>query len=259
MIWIGTSGYSFDDWSETFYPPDLPRGERLVHYATRFRTVEVNSTYYRLPHPVVLRQMERKTPAGFRFLVKLHQDVTHKRTDDPDHYRQFLECIAPLEETGKFYGALAQFPWGFQRTGANIDHLRRMRERMGERPVFVEFRHDSWAREETFAELQEEGLGLCSVDEPRLRGLFPPIVRETNGIGYVRFHGRNAANWWGRGEGDRYDYNYSDGELREWVDAILELGSRTTDTYLFFNNCHAGRAARNAARMSELLDLAPDR
>jgi len=255
MIWIGTSGYSFDDWAGVFYPPGTRPGNRLNHYATKFKAVEVNSTYYRLPHPVVLRQMERKTPDGFRFLVKMHQDVTHKRVSDPAHFRAFLDVVSPLEEAGKFHGALAQFPWAFKRSVENVEHLRRIGDGMGGRPVFVEFRHDSWAGRETFEELREMGLGFCAVDEPRLPGLFPAIVEETNGVGYVRFHGRNAANWWGRGGGDRYDYDYPDSELLEWLSSIQDLGSRTTDTYLFFNNCHAGRAARNAQRMSELLGL----
>ena len=257
MIWVGTSGYSFDDWHGVFYPPALPRGDRLSHYARHFSVVEVNSTYYRLPHPVVLRQMERKTPEGFRFIVKMHQDVTHKRARDPSLFRSFLDVIAPLEEVGKFYGALAQFPWAFRRTAENLEHLGTIRDCMEGRPVFVEFRHDSWAREESFRCLRSLGLGFCVVDEPRLPGLFPPIVRETNGVGYVRFHGRNAQAWWGHQGGDRYDYDYSERELLDWVTAIRDLGSRTTDTYLFFNNCHAGRAARNAQRMSELLDLEP--
>jgi uncharacterized protein YecE (DUF72 family) len=255
MIWIGTSGYSFDDWGGAFYPRGVKPGDRLNYYATRFRAVEVNTTYYRLPHPVVLAQMEKKTPPGFRFVVKMHQDVTHKRSADDAHFRAFLDVIRPLEDAGKFNGALAQFPYSFRCTRDALGHLDRIRERMGERPVFIEFRHDSWARDGTFDHLRKAGLGFCVVDEPRLPGLFPPMVRETNGVGYVRFHGRNEQNWWGGG-GDRYDYDYPDRELLEWVDSITELGSRTTDTYLFFNNCHAGRAARNARRMAELLGIA---
>jgi uncharacterized protein YecE (DUF72 family) len=187
--------------------------------------------------------------------VKLNQEVTHRNRSDRAHFDTFLEVISPLEEAGKFHGVLAQFPWRFRRTPQNIDHLKRIRDRMGTRPVFVEFRHDSWAREETFDELREMGHGFCVVDEPKLRGLFPPLCRETNGTGYVRFHGRNADAWWARDGRDRYDYDYSDRELRGWIDMIQELDSWTTDTYLFFNNCHAGRAARNALRMEELLGL----
>lgn len=257
MIRIGTSGYSFDDWHGPFYPADLSRGKRLEFYAARFPVVEVNSTYYRIPHPAVFRRMEEKTPDRFRFFVKLNQAVTHKGRADADHFREFLVAISPLEEAGKLQGALAQFPWSFRRSGRNVAYLEHLRNRMEGRPLFVEFRHDSWAREETFGELEELGIGFCSVDEPRLRGLFPPIARATNGIGYVRFHGRNEANWWGRGAGDRYDYDYRDEELAEWIGLIRELESAAADTYIFFNNCHAGRAAGNAARMGELLGLGP--
>lgn len=255
MIWIGTSGYSFDDWHGVFYPPDLPKGKRLDFYVDRFRTVEINSTYYRMPHPAVMVQIVRKAPTEFRFMIKMHQDVTHKNISDAAHFEAFRRILAPFEETGTFHGALAQFPWRFQRNAANVDHLRRIRDAMGMRPVFVEFRHDSWACEGTFRDLRGMDLGFCIVDEPRLKGLFPSLVRETNGTGYVRFHGRNARDWWGGDRNLRYSYDYSDRELLDWVGAVRDLASSTTDTYLFFNNCHAGRAAANALRMSQLLDL----
>jgi uncharacterized protein YecE (DUF72 family) len=254
MIRIGTSGYSFDDWHGPFYPPGLARGKRLDFYVRYFRAVEINSTYYRMPHPAVMFQIVKKAPEEFRFMVKLHQDVTHKNLSDPSHFDAYFQVLRPFEEAGKFHGALAQFPWSFQRSRDNVDHLRRIRERMGERPVYVEFRHESWAREETFQELRDQHLGFCVVDEPRMKGLFPPVVRETNGTGYVRFHGRNAQHWWGGDRDLRYSYNYSDQELMDWVKALRDLDSTTTDTYLFFNNCHAGRAAVNAMRMSKLLN-----
>jgi len=78
-------------------------------------------------------------------------------------------------------------------------------------------------------------------------------VLRTAADGYVRFHGRNAANWWGRGAGDRYDYAYREDELREWLKKITALAEQARRTYLFFNNCHAGQAARNAKLMQEML------
>src|SRR5262249_9857986 len=126
--------------------------------------------------------------------------------------------------------------------------------------------------------LRERSLGYCVVDEPALPGLVPPVTHVTNGVGYVRFHGRNAKHWWGsgraaaagadmvrdaaapalpapkaRGDQLRYDYNYSERELAEWVLKVNELARQAKQTYLFFNNCHAGQAARNAKLMEELL------
>ncbi len=105
--------------------------------------------------------------------------------------------------------------------------------------------------------LRERSLGYCAVDEPALPGLVPPVVHLTTDVGYVRFHGRNEATWWasgrGTGGGDRYDYDYSERELNEWVLRIADLAAKAKQTYLFFNNCHAGQAARNARLMEELL------
>ena len=96
----------------------------------------------------------------------------------------------------------------------------------------------------------------------------PPVARVTAADAYVRFHGRNARNWWGgapqrrpraarrtrrRATGDRYDYDYAAGELREWVEKVRDLANQARRTYLFFNNCHAGQAARSARLMQELL------
>jgi uncharacterized protein YecE (DUF72 family) len=179
--------------------------------------------------------------------------MTHEGAEDPALYGTFLEAIRPLADAGKFDGLLAQFPWGFKRTPGNEAHLERMRERLGGENLFVEFRHASWAADDLESWLAARGLGYCVVDEPALEGLMPPITLRTAADAYVRFHGRNARNWWGRGEGDRYDYEYSEAELRQWIEKVRALAEKARRTYLFFNNCHAGQAARNATLMQELL------
>ena len=291
-ILVGTSGYSFADWVGPFYPPGMRSGDFLAFYARHFDVVEVNSTYYRIPHPRVIEQMEKKTPAGFRFVVKLNQAMTHEGAREPALYHEFLAAIEPLKQAGKYDGLLAQFPWGFKRTPESLGQLEAMRERLPGEPLFVEFRHESWSSVETGPWLRERGLGFCAVDEPALKGLMPPVTMVTAEDAYVRFHGRNAKNWWGGGErrsgapapapatpvseaprdlfgatppaavaegrsrppaGDRYDYDYSVPELKEWLGRIQELAQQARRTYLFFNNCHAGQAARNAKLMQELL------
>jgi uncharacterized protein YecE (DUF72 family) len=197
--------------------------------------------------------MERKTPEGFRFVVKLHQSMTHERRLDPAVTREFLAALDPLKAAGKYDGLLAQFPWGFQRSAASLAHLEALRQSFGDEPLFVEFRHRSWLAPDLGPWLRERALGYCAVDEPALPGLMPPETLLTGEDGYVRFHGRNAGNWWARGGGDRYDYDYSERELGEWITRVRELAEKARRTYLFFNNCHAGQAARNARLMQELL------
>jgi uncharacterized protein YecE (DUF72 family) len=272
-VWVGTSGYSFADWVGPFYPPGMKSGDFLEFYARHFDCVEVNATYYRIPPPRTLEQMERKTPAGFRFIVKLHQSMTHERSLEPPLVRDFLAALEPLKSAGKYHGLLAQFPWAFRRDAASKAHLERLRAALPGEPLWVEFRHDSWMHPRLASWLGERELGYCAVDEPALPGLVPPVTHVTNGVGYVRFHGRNAKHWWGSGarataavapgaapepqrgsrEQLRYDYDYSERELSDWIARVQALAQQAKQTYLFFNNCHAGQAARNAKLMEELL------
>ena len=252
-LFVGTSGYSFADWVGPFYPVGTKSGDYLRHYATQFGTVEVNSTYYRIPQARGIAQMEAKTPDGFRFIVKLNQAMTHESGAGPELYREFLAAVQPLKDVGKYHGLLAQFPWGFKKTEENKRHLEVMRERLEGEPLWAEFRHASWMHPKLPEWLRERALGYCAVDEPALQGLVPPVTHVTNDIGYVRFHGRNEQTWWGRGGGDRYEYNYSQPQLEEWVQRIESMARQAKQTYLFFNNCHAGQAAGNAKLMEELL------
>lgn len=252
-ILVGTSGYSFADWVGPFYPPGTRSGDYLAYYARHFAGVEVNSTYYRIPAPRVLELMERKTPEHFRFVVKLNQAMTHQNATDPALYGEFRAVLQPLKDAGKYDGLLAQFPWAFRRTDANKAHLEALRALLPDEPLWVEFRHASWMHPRLPEWLRERSLGYCAVDEPRLPGLVPPVTHLTTDAAYVRLHGRNERTWWGRGGGDRYDYDYAEHELQEWVERIRALAEKAKQTYVFFNNCHAGQAARNAKLMEELL------
>ena len=249
---LGTSGFSFADWVGTFYPAGTKRQGMLELYAEHFRAVEVNATYYRIPPPATMASLAARTPPDFEFLVKAHQSMTHEQAV-PDTFEAFRACVAPLAANGKLRGVLFQFPWKFRPTlGARkrLDLLGAELAPLGK--LFVEFRHASWLNERVFRYLDERGIGYCSVDEPALDGLVPPLARLTGDVGYVRFHGRNTKTWWG-GVGDRYDYDYSPGELKEWVAKIRELAEKASKVYVFFNNCHAGQAARNALLMRDML------
>jgi uncharacterized protein YecE (DUF72 family) len=185
-IRVGTSGYSFADWVGPFYPAGTPRGKMLDEYVHHFDVVEINSSYYRIPSAAMFERMEQKTPAGFEFVVKLFRGMTHEIEDDPQMFREFVDSVTPLKDADKFAGFLAQFPWKFKNGKAEKAHLVSLRKRLGEAPLFVEFRHDSWVEDKTFEFLRDLGVGYCSVDEPRLKGLVrwsrPPPKRAMCGF-----------------------------------------------------------------------------
>ena len=119
----------------------------------------------------------------------------------------------------------------------------------------MEFRGSEWQRNSVYRGLSDVRTAFVNVDEPRLPKLPEPTEVVSSELAYLRFHGRNAANWWKGDNVSRYDYLYSEGELREWIAKIKDMSQKARKTFVFFNNCHAGQAASNARLMKELLSL----
>ena len=253
---IGASGFSYDDWRGPFYPARLAKARMLEHYARHFDTVEVNSTYYRLPPPHTFARMAERVPPGFVFAVKAPGDVTHGEAP-ASVFVAFRECVAPLRERDMLGPILAQFPERFRPGQDAADRLRLLADELGDLDLVAEFRHEAWAGEETLDLLRELRIGFCVVDEPPLPGLMPPLVAVTSPIGYARFHGRNAAKWrthehaW-----ERYDYEYTEAQLAEWVPRLKTMAATARESYVYFNNHHEGQAARNAEMLARLLGVA---
>jgi uncharacterized protein YecE (DUF72 family) len=255
-ILIGTSGFSYDDWRGHFYPRDLKRADMLAYYARTFGAVELNTTYYGIPKPGVMQEMTRRVPDAFEFVVKAHADMTHGEDLRPEVFAQFREAVEPLREARMLGGVLAQFPWSFRHTPENEAYLRALRDQLPDLRIIVEFRNSAWIRDETFELLRRLRLGYCCVDEPRLKGLLPPIAVATSSVGYVRFHGRNYQKWWQHDQPhERYDYKYSAEELAEWVPKIQQLDQAAQTTYVFFNNHYEGKAGQNALDLAQMLHL----
>ena len=109
-IYLGTSGFSYADWKDAYYPADLPRQEWLAFYSAEFHAVELNFTYYRIPTADQLRRFDAQTPDRFQFAVKAHQDITHNRRGDPTPFVRFRAALSPLQQKGKLGAVLLQFP-----------------------------------------------------------------------------------------------------------------------------------------------------
>lgn len=251
---VGTSGFSYPEWKGPFYPKGLPPQEMLPYYARHFPAVELNATFYRIPPARNMESLVKRAGPGFEFAVKAHQEMTHERQGLANALPAFREAIKPLVDAGVLGCVLVQFPYSFRQTPANQEHIRRIKEGLPETPLVLEFRHRSWLQDPVFDLLRREGLGFCCVDEPRLPGLLPPVAIATAPVGYVRFHGRNAAKWWHHEEAwERYDYLYSAAELGEWVPRIRTLAGSTRRSYVFFNNHAGGQAVTNAQMLTRLL------
>ena len=300
---VGTCSWADDALSKHFYPPGTPPGERLAYYAQHFDTVEVDSTYYRLPAEEMVRRWAERTPDRFvmhvkafglmtRHPVKLEQLPPDLRDEAPTDERgrverpsrefrgevfsRFLAALEPLRSAGKLGGILFQFPSYVVYKDRSLDYLSWAREQVGDDEMLVEFRHVSWLDEDVRAETLAflEGLRATHVivDAPRIEGaknVIPTVIALTSPIAYVRFHGRNAETWnrRGRSAAERFDYLYSEDELREWVDPLRELAGEAEQAFALFNNnassprpgVELGRvaqAAYNAFELRRVLDEA---
>jgi uncharacterized protein YecE (DUF72 family) len=271
-IRIGTCSWADEALSKWFYPPKLPARERLAWYAENFDTVEVDSTYYRLPDERAVAGWAERTPAGFTMHVKAFGLMTRHpvkaevipedlraempvddrgRVDRPPRelrgeiFRRFLAALEPLRSTGKLGGILFQLPQYIVFKESSLEYIEWAREQIGSDEMLVEFRHRSWLddahREESLAFLERIGAGYVTVDAPRsdtAKNLVPTVVAVTSPTAYVRFHGRNLSTWNKRGgsAAARFDYLYTDEELGEWVQPLRELAGRSEQAYAFFNN-----------------------
>ena len=162
MIWIGTSGFSYKEWRPAFYPADLSEKKFLPFYASRLNSVEINSTFYRLPGAPLLRTWAKSTPASFRFSLKAHQNITHrKRLKLPNGVlKRFLAAATAL---GKRLGPLLfQLPPNFKRDDERLETFLSSLPR-GMLST-LEFRHDSWFCHETYDTLRKHRSALCIHD-----------------------------------------------------------------------------------------------
>lgn len=255
-IFIGTSGYSYDDWRGAFYPLRLTKGRMLEYYAREFSFTEVNSTFYHIPAMRVTEALVKKTPEGFVFSVKAHQSLTHGRDAEfTGHAAKFNAVLKPLREADKLGAVLFQFLYSFRNSRENRDYLARLRESFSGIPAAVEFRHAGWVEELTFDLLRSLDFAYVCVDEPRLKGLVGPVAVRTTDFAYVRFHGRNAPKWWRHGKAwERYDYLYSREELEEWLPRVRSVAGGSRRIFIAFNNHPRGQAVQNARMLVEIVD-----
>jgi uncharacterized protein YecE (DUF72 family) len=277
---IGTCSWADEALTKHWYPRGVRTAEdRLRHYAEHFSTVEVDSTYYRLPDPEMVSRWAERTPEDFVMHVKAFGVMTRHpvkadqlppdlreqapldargRVDRPPRefraevFARFHDALSPLREAGKLGGVLMQFPSYVVYKPVSLEYLEWAAGQLRDDRMLVEFRHRSWFEDENRAEvlsfLEELGATNVVVDAPKTdaKNLVPTVVAATNPLAYVRFHGRNAETWNVRGgsASERFDYLYTREELTEWGEPLRQLSEDSEEVYVLFNNNRWSRAPR---------------
>jgi uncharacterized protein YecE (DUF72 family) len=180
---VGTSGWSYKEWKGSFYPAKLPQDEMLSFYASRFSTVEVNNSFYRIPSEKVLASWAEQVPPDFRFVLKASRRITHnsRLADQDGSLEYFLRAVNPLG--ARLGPTLFQLPPTFKK---DSERLRGFLARLPQRwMAALEFRHASWFDDEVYDLLRSHDVPLVAVDEDETEGKGAPLV-PTASWGYFR-------------------------------------------------------------------------
>jgi uncharacterized protein YecE (DUF72 family) len=239
-VHIGTSGWSYDHWHGVLYPHGLSPRDRLAYYLSRYRTVELNSSYYRWPSEVAFRAWRCRLPDGFCLSVKAPGPLTHvQRLSQPERWlRRIQQGLALLEDRQGIL--LVQLP-----PTLAYDHAR-LASFLAQVPqalrVAVECRHPSWHQDAVFDLLEQYGAAYCVMSGAHL----PCILRATAHFVYVRLHGPDPQHL--------YSGSYTEQDLRWWAARIQEWDHQGRDVYVYFNNDGQGHAVYNADTLTWLVD-----
>ena len=278
--------------SGRFYPDSARSAEaRLKYYASQFNIVEVDSSYYALPNERNSYLWAERTPDDFVFNFKAFRIFTHHPTpvnslpknirteltselqekaniyyrDLPaelvdELWKRFESALLPLDTVGKLGVVLFQFPPWFYPGSQQLDYIEMCKAKLRQYRLAAEFRNNVWLSEKnraaTFDFLRRNHLPFVCVDEPQsFKSSVPPVAEVTSDIGLVRFHGRNSETWEKKGIGpaERFNYIYTEEELRPWADKIAEIAQQTREMHVLFNNCYEDKAVVNARQMCFML------
>jgi uncharacterized protein YecE (DUF72 family) len=243
-VFLGTSGWSYKEWEQVFYRKGEKR--KLRAYSRVFKTVEIDSTFYRYPSKGIVMGWLRYSPSNFVFSAKLPKVVTHDKKlglkgDVKADLDAYLELMRPLQLGGKLACLLIQLPPKYDYNPENLESFFQLLD-----PLFryaVEFRNLSWMREETWSLLEKYKVAYVIVDEP----LLPPEEHLTTDFAYFRWHGRGERPW--------FDYLYSKEELEPWVPKVEEAAGKVKKVVGYFNNHFHGYAPENCLYLIERLGL----
>ncbi len=236
---IGCSGWYYDHWRGLFYPEALPKTKWLQFYAQRFNTVELNNSFYHLPSEKAFVTWKESTPNNFTFAVKVSQFITHiKRLRNLNSaVENFLSRACLLQsKLGPF---LYQLPPNMKRNDKILESF--LSSLPQEYQHVFEFRHESWLNNSVFKILRRYNASLCIFDMPDFT--CPPVI--TGDIVYVRFHGST----------NLYSSCYSDKELSQWAEKIIQLKKRAKTVYIYFNNDAEAFAVKNATILTEFINI----
>jgi uncharacterized protein YecE (DUF72 family) len=247
-VLFGVAGWSYEDWKGVVYPRNCKDTLRAV--APRVDLIEIDNTFYRPPSVKNCRSwVERTADFGTLFTAKLPHEFTHERTFDKALVTEVREGFAPMRDSGRLLGLLAQFNYEFQFTAAAVEHVASLADVFGrDTQLFVEVRHRTWNEQPALDAMQGLGVAVLELDYPGMDSGFSRDVTGVHGqsgLAYFRLHGRNKA-WFEKGAGrDKvYDWEYSQREVTQIGERVRRIEADSAKTIVVANNHFHGKAMK---------------
>src|SRR5580765_3093198 len=259
-IRVGPAGWSYPDWSGWAYPSKKPTGfHEATYLAEFFDTIEINTSFYNPVRADHAKGWLQRVAANksFMFTAKMWQRFTHDPSPSAEDEKLVRAGFDVLRDSGKLGAVLLQFPFSFHKTIETEQYLEALLKRFSDYPLVVEVRHATWNAPEVFDLLRMREVGFCNVDQPVIGKSLEPSAVATGPVGYVRLHGRRYDTWFSDDAAvpsyERYNYLYSDEELRPWAARTEKVADATRDVYVITNNHYQGKGVVNALQLISML------
>jgi len=284
-IRLGTASWTDPGFIADWYPKNIRPGDRLAWDAQHFNLVEVNSSFYAVPRSALVARWCEQTPDDFVFDVKLHRLLSRHSTQtkmlptglrklaggsdkavlspklETELVKVFLESLEPMIDCGKLGALLLQLSPSFSPRKHSLSELDHLIELLDGHKIAIELRNRNWLddeqRQKTIAYFRSQRVAMVVVDGPpgdhfMIMPSFDVVT--TRRLAYLRAHGRNTRGYVsGRTVADRFDYDYTDKELKEIADRALGLADIAIDTHIVFNNNKSNYAPKAAERFQRIV------
>ncbi len=229
MILVGTSGYNYPEWKGSFYPSDLSAAKMLPYYASKFRTVEINYTFYRMPTSKIVAGWAAQVPPGFRFTLKAPKRITHDKrlraAEVADALRTFVSVAGELGP--QLAALLFQLPPNFKKDLVLLNEFLSLLP--PKTTAAFEFRHDSWLGDDVYGALRARNVALCIADSEKRET--PTLT--TADYAYLRLR----------------DEGYGDSDIAKWTETAKQLAATCADVFVYFKHEDEGKGAEFAQQM----------
>ncbi len=249
-VYVGTSGYNYEDWKGTFAPKETNNYDLLTHYkATKLNFLELTYTFYKMPIAEKIEGICNRI-GDIKLSIRLKKSLMRKKPDKLE-ISNFKEGIAPAIDCGKAVALFADFHHLFSASRENFDILLDLKNNFQDLPLFIELTNSTWHKSKYYDEFKANQIGICTVDGPKFKGFAPyrPVC-SNNGV-YFRLYGKDPL--WISGSEKFLNYDFSDNEIKRFIEDARDVSVMANNIFFSFCNVEKGFAPKNAITLKNMI------